>query len=353
MPVLVVPMIFGRKPETRRNYHKRSFHNCLSVRSWTVSSQFLVAGDRCAPLGLWGACSGSTSLVRARYARPVLTESDLELGDGRRLHVYDSGDGRDARRTVFWHHGTPNLGAPPEPLFPAAARLGIRWLSYDRPGYGRSTSQPGRDLAAAADEVAGVADALGIGQFGVMGHSGGSNHALACGALLGERVLGVVCMAGLAPFHTEGLDWFGGMAASGAARLRAAARGRAALEDYLASAEFDPEEFTPADHAALAGAWSWLGEVAGQAQEGGLPGGMVDDELAYVAPWGFAPGQVRAPVLLLHGGQDRIVPSAHARWLASRIPSAELWLRPEEGHISVLHSAEAALGWLGEHGSQG
>ena len=80
---------------------------------------------------------------------------------------------------------------------------------------------------------------------------------------------------------------------------------------------------------------------------------MVDDELSYVAPWGFAPGQVRAPVLLLHGGQDRIVPSSHAEWLASRIPSAELWLRPDDGHISVLHSAEAALGWLWEHGSQG
>jgi pimeloyl-ACP methyl ester carboxylesterase len=299
-----------------------------------------------------GACSGSTSLVGVLYARPVVTETDLELGDGRTLHVYDaSADGSDARLTVFWHHGTPNLGAPPEPLFPAAARLGIRWVSYDRPGYGRSTPHPGRDLAAAADEVASVADALGIGRFGVMGHSGGSVFALACGALLGERVLGVVCVAVLAPVHAEGLDWFAGMAA-GAGRLRAAAQGRAALEAFLASSEFDPQEFTPADHAALAGDWSWLGEVAGQAMEGGL-GGMVDDELAYVAPWGFAPGQVRAPVLLLHGGQDRIAPSSHARWLASRIRSAELWLRPDDGHISVLHSAEAALGWLLKHASQG
>jgi pimeloyl-ACP methyl ester carboxylesterase len=185
-----------------------------------------------------------------------------------------------------------------------------------------------------------------------MGHSGGGSYALACGALLPERVLGVVCVAGLAPFRADGLDWFAGMAVSGAARLRAAARGRAALEDYLASTEFDPEEFTPADHAALEGAWSWLGEVAGQAQAGGLPGGMVDDELSYVAPWGVDPGQVLVPVLLLHGGQDRVVPSAHARWLASRIPSAELWLRPDDGHISVLHSATAALGWLGEHANQ-
>ena len=91
---------------------------------------------------------------------------------------------------------------------------------------------------------------------------------------------------------------------------------------------------------------------AGQALEGGL-GGMVDDDLAYVAPWGFDPGQVRAPVLLLHGGQDRVAPSSHAEWLATRIRSAELWLRPDDGHISVLNSAEAALDWLWEHASQG
>jgi pimeloyl-ACP methyl ester carboxylesterase len=282
----------------------------------------------------------------------VVTEADLKLSDGRTLHIYDAWADGGARLAVFWHHGTPNLGAPPDPLLPAAAQRGIRWVSYDRPGYGGSTPHPGRDLAAAAADVAGIADALGIGQFAVMGHSSGSGYALACGALLAERVLGVVGVAGLAPFHAEGLDWFAGMGAAGAADLRAAAQGRAALEDHLAATDFDPEQFTPADHAALAGAWSWLGEVAGQALEGGL-GGMVDDDLATVAPWGFYPGQVRPPVLLLHGGQDRVAPSSHAKWLASRIPSAELWLRPDDGHISVLNSAAAAMGWLREHANQG
>jgi pimeloyl-ACP methyl ester carboxylesterase len=117
-------------------------------------------------------------------------------------------------------------------------------------------------------------------------------------------------------------------------------------------AEFDPELFTPADHAALAGAWSWLLVVVEQAMEGGL-GGMVDDDLAGVAPWGFDPGQVRPPVLYVHGGQDRMVPSSHGEWLARRTPGAELWLRPDDGHVSVLAAAEAALGWLGEHARQG
>lgn len=282
-----------------------------------------------------------------------MTETDLELGDGRTLHVYETGaHDADGRLAVFWHHGTPNIGPPPEPLFPAAARLGIRWVSYDRPGYGGSTPHPGRDVASAAAHVSGIADALGIDRFAVMGHSGGGPPALACGALLPERVLGVVVVAGLAPLGAEGLDWFAGMAASGAAELRAATEGRTALEDYLESTEFDPEIFTPADHAALSGTWSWLNGVVGQAVEAGL-GGMIDDELSYVAPWGFDPARVIAPVLLVHGGGDRVVPSSHGEWLARRCPSAQLWLRPDEGHISVLASGAGAMEWLREHADRG
>ena len=73
----------------------------------------------------------------------MVTETNLELTGRRRLHIYDTcPDDPGARLTVFWHHGTPNTGAPPEPLFPAAAERGIRWVSYDRPGYGGSTPLP-------------------------------------------------------------------------------------------------------------------------------------------------------------------------------------------------------------------
>ena len=88
--------------------------------------------------------------------------------------------------------------------------------------------------------------------------------------------------------------------------------------------------------------------MAERALTGGL-GGMVDDDLAYVAPWGFDPAEVRVPVLVVHGGQDRVVPSSHGRWLAGWSPSAELWRRPEAGHVP----AEAALGWLREHAGLG
>ena len=121
---------------------------------------------------------------------------------------------------MLWHHGSPQTGAPLEPLVVAAAARGIRLLSDARPSYGGSSPKPGRDVASAAADVALVADALGIDRFAVMGASGGGPHLLACATLLPDRVTGVVCLAGIAPL----------------------------------TAEFDPSIFIPADWAALKGA---------------------------------------------------------------------------------------------------
>ncbi|MEV6108208.1 alpha/beta hydrolase [Streptomyces sp. NPDC051940] len=265
---------------------------------------------------------------------------DLRLDDGRRLRVYDTGGGP---LTVFWHHGTPNTGLPPEPLF----REGVRWVSYDRPGYGGSTPRPGRDIASAAADTAAVAEALGLERFAVMGHSGGGPHALACAALLPELVAAAVSVSGGAPYGARGLDWFGGMAPSIEGSLRAAVAGRAAKEAHEATAAYEPGMFTPEDHAALAGTWSWFEKVVRPAVESG-PGPVVDDDLAFVSPWGFDPAGVKAPVLLVHGDADCVIPSAHAEWLAARVPGAELRLHPGEGHISVLEHGAGALDWAVE-----
>ncbi len=270
-------------------------------------------------------------------------ELDIALDGGGTLHAYDTGG--DDRLAVLWHHGTPNIGAPPAPLFEQSERLGIRWVAYDRPGYGGSTPAPGRAVASAATCATRSPTSSASTASRSMGHSGGGPHALACAALLPDRVVAVVSAAGLAPFDAAGLDWFAGMIPSGEASLRAAAAGRAAKEAYEASGVEYDFQFTPADLATLEGPWGWLGSVVGPALASG-PGGLIDDDLAYVAPWGCDPADVAAPVLLLHGGADGIVPSAHGEWLAQRLAVAELRLTPDDGHLSVLTGAPSALDWL-------
>jgi pimeloyl-ACP methyl ester carboxylesterase len=279
----------------------------------------------------------------------VVSQRDLRLQDGRTLRVYDSG-GADAAHefTVVWHHGSPQTGALLAPLLSAAARRGIRLVSYGRPSYGGSSPHPGRDVASAAADVAQLADALGVPRFAVMGASGGGPHALACAALLADRVTGAVCLAGLAPF-TEDFDWYAGMVSDGG--LRAAAAGREARARYAASDEFDKDSFTPADWAALSGAWASLGADAGHADAAG-PDGLIDDDVAFVAPWGFDVMQIDAPVLLVQGGQDRIVPPAHAHWLTRHCRRAELWFRPHDGHISILNACPLAMDWLAERAAE-
>src|ERR1019366_4738676 len=94
-----------------------------------------------------------------------------------------------------------------------------------------SAASTGGPWTSAAADVSSIADALGIDRFAVMGYSGGGPHALACAALLPERVLGVVCVAGLAPFRAEGLDWFahGALRHGVTARCRRGTRGAGGL----------------------------------------------------------------------------------------------------------------------------
>lgn len=286
-----------------------------------------------------------------------IVEQDLPLPDGRNLHFYLAlPEGHDpyALLPVFWHHGSPNVGWPPAPMLDRALTEGLVWVSYDRPGYGGSTRHTGRRVIDGARDVLAIADHLGVDRFAVMGHSGGGPHALAVAATAPERVVAVVVGAGVAPYLSMGEQFFGGMAPWGVASLKAAIAGLEVKEAHEVAAMQPgvPEPsahdigFIDADLAALRGDWAWLESVVGPGLEHG-PGGLIDDDLAFVNEWGFDPAAITAPVLLFHGGADAMVPSVHSRWLSDRLPIVTLWEEPEAGHISVLSHAHAALSWLG------
>ena len=273
-----------------------------------------------------------------------MIQRDLQIS-GRTLHIYDTDPEKDERLPVVWHHGTPNVGAPPEPLFAAADRLGLRWVSFDRPGYGSSTIAQGRTISFVASDVAKVADALGIDEFAVAGYSGGGSYALGCAAVLGTRVRGVLSLAGIAPYGADGLDWFAGMVPSGVAALGTAAAGREVRAALGASGFAYDTQFTAADLAFFEGPWGWLGKVGGPALAAG-PYGQIDDDVSYNLPWGCDPRAIRAPVLLLHGTEDRIIPASHGSWLASRCRSAVLRLCEGDSHFTIVSHAESGLEWL-------
>src|SRR2546425_7476771 len=104
---------------------------------------------------------------------------------------------------------------------------------YDRPGYGRSEPQPGRSIADAASDVEALADDLGFDRFAVVGGSGGAPHALACGALLGERVIRVGALVTPAPSDATDFDFFDGLADLNVKEFGAALEGPEAIEAYL------------------------------------------------------------------------------------------------------------------------
>jgi pimeloyl-ACP methyl ester carboxylesterase len=266
--------------------------------------------------------------------------------NGRTLAVLEAGD--ESGRAVVAIHGTPGSGLPWRGLVEDAEARGIRLLAYDRPGYGGSDPHPGRTVADAAGDVAAIADALGIDRFAVEGGSGGGPHTLACAALLPDRVVAAASLAGVAPYPAEGLDWLDGMGQDNMDEFAAALAGRETLERFLrkqadAMLAANPEAIadalrsllSPPDAAVLTGEYAeYLAEATRRAIGERLDG-WIHDDFVFVNPWGFELDEIRVPVQLLHGAQDRFVPIAHGEWLAERIPGVEAHLSAEDGHLTI------------------
>lgn len=273
-------------------------------------------------------------------APPARALRRVGLSNGRTVLVDDTGPGEASGPVLVWHHGSPHTGALYEPLLGIARERGLRMLALARPGYGGLDPLPGRRVVDAARDAIEVADLLGVDRMLQLGASGGGPHALAAAALAPDRVDGVAVVASVAPFE-DTAAWWDGMVDDSA--LRSAVRGRDARLAHAGVEEFDPTVFVDTDWAALEGAWRELGQDSGvRAPEFG-PEGLVDDDVAFVNPWGVELARVAARVLLIQGRRDRMIPPAHAELLARGLPRAEIRWDATAGHVAALAGLPRAI----------
>jgi pimeloyl-ACP methyl ester carboxylesterase len=281
----------------------------------------------------------------------------VRLADGRNVAVKVSGS--PTGHPVFLMHGTPGSRVAPLPRSLVLHGLGVRLITFDRPGYGDSDRLGSRQVVDVVPDVEAIADRLGIDEFAVLGRSGGGPHALACAAQLPDRVTRAAILVSLAPWTAEGLDWFAGMSDSNIQEFKDASTQpealTAALVQTAAAIRNNPSshvttlspELPEADQRVVAD--SRLRELLARNYAEALRGsadGWIDDSIAFISPWGFEPAEIKVPVLVWHGQDDVFSPVAHSRWLADQIPNASMLIQPGAAHFAAIEVMPDVLSWL-------
>lgn len=283
-------------------------------------------------------------------------EGTARTSDGRTLAFVQRG-AEDGTPVVVCH-GTPGSRRTRHPDATLYERHGVRMIVYDRPGYGRSDPSPGRSVADAASDIAAIADELGLERFAVVGGSGGAPHALACGALLGDRLLRVGALVTPAPSDVDDFDFFTGLAEQNVTEFGAALEGREAIEahlqPYVEATRQDVDgvldqiasELPEVDRA-IASREEFrrvMRESFVEAVRQGVRG-WADDDLAFAKPWGFELEDVAVETRVWQGELDVLAPRAHGEYVASRLPNARFELLEGGGHF-LDEGWAVVLEWL-------
>ncbi|MCW1922238.1 alpha/beta hydrolase [Luteolibacter arcticus] len=284
-------------------------------------------------------------------------DEQMRLPDGRALGYADYGD--PAGEPVFFFHGWPSSRYQGKLLHELAAERGLRLIAPDRPGVGLSDPLPGRGFASWPGDVAGLADALGIGRFKLYGISGGGPYTLATAAALPDRVIAAAVLCGAPPFggaeDRAGMHW----AYRGMARLRklrnvampvvvSTSRWMIARGAERAPMTWMLRSIPPSDREAIldAGCWESVTRSYLEGVRKGPAHTLADGEL-YLEPWDFSPEDIRVPVAFWHGLADKNLPCEVAKRLAARVPGAEGHWEEGEGHYSLpLRYRAQVLDWL-------
>lgn len=266
------------------------------------------------------------------------------LDDQRQVAYAEYGDPEGAPAVFF--HGTPGSRHLGRLLHESAREHGVRLLAPDRPGYGRSTPWPDREVSDAAAVVGAVLDHAGVERAGLVAFSGGAASALATAARRPERVTRVDLLSGATPPAVSEstpttLRVLGGLATwtppvlTGLFRLQAWVADRRDPSFVLAQYTEDPES-VPEDVAETVAA-DFRSAFARHRR------GAVTEFRNTASDWGLDLDSIESEVGVWHGSADANVPIAGARRLAERLPAATMHEREGDHLWTLLECAPDAL----------
>lgn len=289
---------------------------------------------------------------------PPNTDSTIALADGRRLAYTEWGDPNGY--PLLYFHGTPGsrLWCPDEE---ATRSAHVRLVMPDRPGFGGSDDQYGRTLADWPSDVVGLADALEIERFAVVGVSGGGAYAAACGALIPSRLtaVGIVSCRALAQYNVAERpgsveEWSpeeraqyelakkdpsaaADLAVAEMANWTAAVLDRPeSLHEGLSTAEGDRWFFADADRAA-----TFDTHIRETWRQG--PAAIRWELIDVFQPWGFRLADISVLTHVFHGTQDARVKQEFIDFTARRIPNCRVVVWPDGGHLAFVKHWYAVL----------
>lgn len=240
-------------------------------------------------------------------------------------------------------HGTPGSRWFGAIYHDVAVEQGYQVITIERPGIGRSSSDPDRSIGTWASDVEAIAEYEGWEQFPVIGFAGGAPYALDCAVGLADRVPRVALVAALGPpAGPQGglLDRLLGLVARTAPGL-----GQRLFSIFADAASDDsPEEIagsltaepvldqTVADGATVA-------QVLTADLLGAMPkdtAGVVQEFALASQSWTFDLDEVSQPVACWHGTEDNDVPVAATRYLEEQLPNCSATILDGEDHGSTL-----------------
>lgn len=255
-------------------------------------------------------------------------EGTIDLADGRELGYAEYGPPDGDPLLLF--HGTPGSRYTRTPDA-ALEAYGLRVISLERPGFGRSTFDPDREILDWPADVAAATAALDVEEFALLGGSGGGPYVLACAARMPERLTSVGIVSGIGPLDAPGAT--DGMAIS--SRIG----------------------FTLAPLPVVLWPFLWLlcGTIKLLPGHPGVTEGVrqgpkapLHEHRLQTRPWGFELTSIPVHVHLWHGEQDKFTPVTMAEYVAERLPSSTLTTYPEEGHSLLEAHSDEILSTLSE-----